>query len=379
MRRIWIVVVALVLAMGSSPATAAAGKPPIVLPSQPTGLQAPVAQPEAVDPVSPYLPQVTCSPVDMVGPTMLRDLLLTTYGVGRGAGISRGCTEGLSEHSEGRALDWMVDVKNAAEKAAAADFLAWVTRDDGVNARRLGIMYVIYNKKIWSVYNMQAGWRTSAGHTDHVHVSFSWNGARGATSFWTGAVAATDYGPCVRFKGSYAVPTSTARATRCGAPTSALVRTTRGNRAYGSSGGTVKRAQKLLKVAVTGRFTSSTRSAVKTYQRAHDLPATGALDQPTWASLDRASIKKRVVTGFNRSRAAAHGVAHFSGRTMSKGRVGSDVLILQTALGMRRADRNGYLGTVTVAAVVAVQKRAGLAADGVVGAEEWEAIRAATR
>ncbi|MCL8252504.1 hypothetical protein AERO_14020, partial [Aeromicrobium fastidiosum] len=251
------VLVALAVAAGGmqAPASAAgsAGSPPVSLPSSPTGLTSPVPLPAGVDPVLPYLPQVSCNPVDMAGPLMLRDLLLSTYGVGRPGSISRGCTEGLSEHSEGRAMDWMVDTRRPAERAAAADFIAWVTRDGGLNARRLGIMYVIYNKKIWSVYNAKAGWRTSYAHTDHVHVSFSWAGARGSTSFWTGAVGVVDVGPCVRFAGSYAPPTSSPRTDRCGTPTKALVRTSRGNRAYGSSGGTVRRAQTLLGVPSTSR------------------------------------------------------------------------------------------------------------------------------
>lgn len=376
MRRIVIFLCALALCVGVSPATADAGEPPVPLPAAPTGLSAPVPLPADLDPVSPYLPQVSCHPVDMVGPTMLRDLLLKTYGVGRAGSISRGCDEGLSEHSEGRALDWMVNVKSPAEQAAAADFLAWLTRDDGANARRLGIMYVIYNQKIWGVYNARAGWRASAGHTDHVHISFSWNGARGATSFWTGVVGAIDHGPCVRSAGTYAPWTDVARAVPCAAPATALVRTKWGNRARGSKGAAVKRAQKLLKVPATGRFDGRTFSAVRSYQRAHELPRTGTIDQPTWASLDRASVRQRVVAGLNRTSAARIGAASFATTTIVRGSVGPEVVVLQTALGMKRADRNGWFGPLTAAAVAALEQRAGLAADGVVGADEWTALNA---
>jgi peptidoglycan hydrolase-like protein with peptidoglycan-binding domain len=372
-------VTGLVTGLGATPATAAVGKPPVALPSAPIGLTAPVALPATLDPVPPYQPQVSCSPVDMAGPVLLRDLVLATYGIGGRGYISSGCTDGLSEHSEGRAWDWTVNVKKPAEKAAAADFIAWLTRDDGRNARRLGVMYVIYNKKIWAVYNTKAGWRKSYGHTDHVHVSFSWNGARGNTSFWTGSVATVDHGPCVRFKGSYAAPTDTPRAAPCGAPAAALVRTSRPNRQYASTGGTVRQVQALLGVPVTSRFDTATRTAVRTYQRSHDLPATGAVDQPTWASLDRPSVRKRAVKGFSRWKAAVHGVDHYSGTTLSQGRAAKAVAVLQTALGLPVADRNGYFGTVTRAAVMKVEARAGLPADGVVRGEEWQAIRAALR
>ncbi|KAA1374901.1 peptidoglycan-binding domain-containing protein [Aeromicrobium fastidiosum] len=381
MRRAVVVLATLAAAVcaGGAPAGAvgAAGAPPVELPAAPVGLTSAVPQPATLDPVSPYLPQVSCNPVDMVGPRMLRDLLLRTYGIGRAGGISRGCTEGLSEHSEGRAMDWMVNVKVPAEKAAAADFLAWVTRDDGVNARRLGIMYVIYNKKIWSVYNTSAGWRPSYAHTDHVHVSFSWNGARGNTSFWTGTTGVTDFGPCVRFKGSYAAPTDAPRATRCAAATTALVRTSRAPRAFGSTGRAVSAAQTLLGVPMTGRFDTATWTATRAWQRVHELPVTGALDHPTWASLDRPSITRRTVTGFTRSKAAAYGVAHYSGKTLAPGRAAKAVAILQTGLGMQAVDRTGYFGPGTLAAVVELQRRAGLVADGLVSGEEWRAIRSA--
>jgi peptidoglycan hydrolase-like protein with peptidoglycan-binding domain len=365
------------LAQAPASAAGSAGSPPVSLPSAPTGLTSPVAPPAGLDPVPPYQPQVSCDPVDMTGPLMLRDLLLRTYGIGRAGSISRGCTEGLSEHSEGRAMDWMVDTRRPAERAAAADFLAWVTRDGGRNARRLGIMYVIYDKKIWSVYNAKAGWRKSYAHTDHVHVSFGWAGARGNVSFWTGAVGIVDVGPCVRFAGSYAPPTSSPRTASCGTPAKALVRTSRGDRAYGSTGATVRRAQTLLRVPVTSRFDRATWDATRAYQRAHDLPVTGALDQPTWGSLDRASTRRRTVTGFSRRKAAAHGLAHYSSTSLAPGRAAESIAILQTALGLPAADRNGFYGPVTRAAVERVQVAAGLTVDGVVDGPEWRAIRAA--
>src|SRR5207248_6920103 len=67
------------------------------------------------------------------------------------------------------------------------------------NARRLGIMYVIWNGRIWGAYRAADGWRPYVGeseHTDHIHFSFSWAGAEKHTSWWTGHVAAVDYGPC---------------------------------------------------------------------------------------------------------------------------------------------------------------------------------------
>lgn len=376
MRRIWIVVVTLVLGAGLLAAPAAAGEPPIKLPASPRGLKAPATLPDGVDPASPYLPQVSCSPLDMAGVLKLRNLVLKTYGEGGKGGISRGCTDGLSEHSEGRAWDWMVDVHDKSEKAAAANFLSWVTRKDGRNARRLGIMYVIYNKKIWSVYNTKGGWRSSSGHTDHVHVSFSWNGARGNVSFWTGKVGRIDYGPCARFKGTYAARTSTPRATACATPGPLLHKTSLGQRAYGRSGATVKKAQRLLDVPTTSRFDEATWTAVRRYQRTHDIPRTGVLDHPTWASLSPADVTYRAVEGYTRDEAIAYGIDHYSDGVIAPGRAARPVVFLQTALGLPRAVRNGFYGAETRAAVKQVQKTAGLTADGIVRGEEWKALKA---
>ena len=87
-------------------------------------------------------------------------------------------------------------------------------------AARLGIMYVIYNRKIWASYS--PGWRDYTGadpHTSHIHISLSWNGARGHTSFWTGRTWALDYGACQVFAGQpAAIATKRARTTPCDPP-----------------------------------------------------------------------------------------------------------------------------------------------------------------
>jgi peptidoglycan hydrolase-like protein with peptidoglycan-binding domain len=353
---------------------AVAGSPPVTLPSSPKGLPAPVTLPSGVDPASPYLPQVSCSPVNMPGVVKLRRLVLKTYGEGGAGGISHGCTEGLSEHSEGRAWDWMVNVGDTSERKAAANFLGWVTANNGRNARRLGIMYIIYNKKIWAIYRASEGWRTSSGHTDHVHISFSWNGARGNTSFWTGKVGTIDQGPCVRFAGTYATLTSTPHTGACPQPTALVKKTSMGDRAYGRTGDTVAKAQRLLGIKQTSKFDASTWTAVKAFQRAHDIPCTGTLDQPTWASLSGANITSNVASGYTQPEAIAYGLEHYSGSTIKAGNVGKAALFLQTALRMPTKDRNGYFSTKTLAAVKAMQASLGLTEDGVVDAEEWQAM-----
>ncbi|MCR4514387.1 peptidoglycan-binding protein [Aeromicrobium sp. 50.2.37] len=357
----------------SSAAQAATQTTPLPLPAKPKGLKAPVALPAAVDPPSAYVPQVACQPGTPAGVAKTRDLVMRTYGVGGKGNTARGCSEGVSEHADGRAWDWMVDVKDAKEKKAAADFLAWLTKDGGTNARRLGIMYVIYNERIWAVYRSKEGWRKSSGHRDHVHLSFSWNGARGTTSFWTGKVHPVDHGPCSRFAGQPAVMNSKARTTRCYAAVPLVKRTSWATIALGSRAGTVKTAQKALGVKQTGTFDAATREAVKTYQKKHDLPWTGTLDQPTWASLVPAKVTSDVAKGLSAAEAAAYGAKHYSS-SMPERTTGKAVLVLQVALGMKRADRNGYYGPLTVAAVRARQKAMGRSQTGTWTKGDWAAL-----
>src|SRR5687767_2649659 len=158
---------------------------------------APVRLPAAIEGYASYQKQTTCSPTAKPGTVKLKNLLLRTYPGTRSLGISRACSAGgTSEHKEGRAFDWGVRVTRASEKAKADAFVAWLVKTDArgnraANARRLGVMYVIWNKRIWGAYAANSGWRAYNGsnpHTDHVHISLSRPGGAGTTSFWTGRV-----------------------------------------------------------------------------------------------------------------------------------------------------------------------------------------------
>ena len=163
------------------PAQAKAPPPPVTLAAA------------AVDAHLGYMPQTTCSPAAKPGATALLKLLIKTWG-GSSSGISRGCgVGGRSEHKEGRALDWHMSVKKASQRARVNSALKWITANNGEVALRLGIMYVIWNQHIWSVYYPELGWRKmasrggdTANHKDHVHISLSWDGAYKQTSWWTG-------------------------------------------------------------------------------------------------------------------------------------------------------------------------------------------------
>jgi hypothetical protein len=152
----------------------------------------------AIEPLAPYVPQTTCDPSAKAGVLGFRDLLLTSFPGTRNLGIGRLCeADGVSEHKEGRAFDWGVSADDPAERAAVDGVLAWLFGPDGdgnpeAMARRLGLMYVIWDGQIWSSFHDDEGWRPYVGvstHRDHVHFSFSWDGALARTSFWAGGHA----------------------------------------------------------------------------------------------------------------------------------------------------------------------------------------------
>lgn len=148
-----------------------------------------------IDGYAPYEPQRTCDANAKPGVLGFRDLAISKYPGSRNLGIVRGCSVGgNSEHKEGRAFDWGVRVDRPGEKAAAEEMVNGLLATDAHGnkhalARRLGVMYVIWNRQIWSSHRHSEGWRPYHGasaHTDHVHVSFSWAGARAQTSYWSG-------------------------------------------------------------------------------------------------------------------------------------------------------------------------------------------------
>jgi hypothetical protein len=166
--------------------------------SNDSGPSAPAEAPKTIEPLATYQPQSTCSPEAKPGTLAMATLLLEHYDAGRNGGISRNCSiGGRSEHKEGRAFDWMLRADRSKERAVAEKFIDWLLDkgpDDkaAYNARRLGVMYVIWNRRIWSADHAKRGWLRYSGpnpHVDHIHISLTWSGAMKKTSFWTGEPA----------------------------------------------------------------------------------------------------------------------------------------------------------------------------------------------
>lgn len=156
------------------------------------------------DSYATYDPQTTCFSSARPGTAYAARWIVAHYG-GGSSGILRACSQGgTSEHKEGRAFDWANDAATAAGRARASRFLEalFATDDWGRKdslARRMGVMYVIWNDRI---YNASSGFEAkpylhssctslkkcgkTLRHRDHVHISFSRRGAYGLTTWYAG-------------------------------------------------------------------------------------------------------------------------------------------------------------------------------------------------
>lgn len=148
-----------------------------------------------------YQPQTKCLRKARPGILLLSDHLVMRGG-GRG-GIFRPCASGgPSEHKESRAFDWMLDAAKKKDRRTARAFLdeIFATDPDGnphALARRMGIMYVIWNDRMWSSYRgFQPTKYLSSSckkpkkcsktlrHRDHVHISITRKAAKGNVSWY---------------------------------------------------------------------------------------------------------------------------------------------------------------------------------------------------
>jgi peptidoglycan hydrolase-like protein with peptidoglycan-binding domain len=364
---------------------------------------APASVPADIEGLARYVPANSCDPHAKPGTTAVGDLLKATYG--SFYGIDRTCgTDPLptSEHYDGRALDYFLDVHVARQRAEAQALIAWLFADDAqgrpyANARRLGVMYLIWNNRIWGAYRAAEGWRpysscavrTSAAydttcHRDHIHISLSWEGAMKRTSYWTGRVAGTDYGPCREAGLNWAAPYTTARATPCpsypqvSAPAgaSSLTRTLTTYSGMvlrqGDSGPVVRAVQQAVGTTADGAFGPITDAAVKGWQGAHGVAASGVVDGDTWRALLAANAPAR--TTAPPARPTHPELSRYRTQTLRVGTHGAPVAALQRRLAMRPA--GGNFGRKTKARVRTFQASHHLAADGVVGPSTWRALGA---
>jgi len=93
------------------------------------------------------------------------DEIGTRYAIGTIYGYGK--RDNVTDHDDGLALDFMTRAGGGLAEYARA------------NAARLGVTYVMWNRRIWSRARDAEGWRPvedrggpTANHEDHVHVSF---------------------------------------------------------------------------------------------------------------------------------------------------------------------------------------------------------------
>jgi peptidoglycan hydrolase-like protein with peptidoglycan-binding domain len=349
---------------------------------------------KVLDIASSYEPQDSCDPAAKPGVTAFMNLMLTTYHVGFSDGIIRDCAVGAtSEHKEGRAWDWAIPA-TTKDRATAQYVVTWLSANNGQMARRFGIMYIIWNKHIWGIYRPEDGWRPYSGesdHTDHVHFSFSWDGAEKRTSWWTGVpVTVQDRGPCAPYAGQPA-PMYTGRNTSaCTTPPKAP-HTTYAVVWPGQSTSSVKVAQKALGLTIDGTFGATTRSALVAWQKANKVPVTGVLDNATWAKLVPATpatppnkvapVGRGSLVSLPAAPAAssldklAHttSVSRYLKTVVREGSSGKAVRALQVALAITPFD--GKFGPITLKAVKAFQTSRHLKSTGVVDAATWTQVQ----
>ena len=203
----------------AGPPVPGTGLPPAVIPNITRAMPAPYDN-------SPlYEGQSQCDPTAKPGTQAVADLIKATYGNNQTVWIPRACDVGdTSEHKEGRALDWMTTARDPQQRANAEAFLSWLLGPDGQgiaygNAMRLGVMYIGWNDRIWRGYDIKRGWTELKGcfsspapgsdttcHRNHIHISFTWDGASARNSFWSGNPMNVPYCPTQRATGSVASP-----------------------------------------------------------------------------------------------------------------------------------------------------------------------------
>jgi peptidoglycan hydrolase-like protein with peptidoglycan-binding domain len=417
-----IAVIVAVLAPSPEGVTAAraAASLPVAVPAVPAGL------PAGIEDLAAYVGQASCDPAAKPGVLKLSTLLISTY-PGTSAWSPRPC--GLdgpgmrSEHYEGRALDWAVSVRNAASARRASAVLTWLLATDAAghpyaNARRLGIMYIIWNNQMWRAYNPSWGWRPyrdcpthpepgydTTCHRDHIHFSLSWAGATGRTSFWTRAVAGPDYGPCRPADLNWAPPYLRANPTPC--PNYPAVRAVSGTATLGSTlvafsgatvgpgstGPVVSAVQKALGLKPDGTFGAATAAAVSAFRTAHRLPPGTVVDAATWRSLlstfavpGAVPVTGGAGTGSGGTGPGGSGapvskpkpvapatpLATYSGSVLRYGARGPAVIAVQRAL--KVSPVSGWFGPSTLRAVVTFQTAHRIPATGNVGPLTWHAL-----
>lgn len=312
--------------------------------------------PPEVDDKGEFAQQISCDPVDRPGVIAFALLVSDHYQRSSFYG-ARPCIDYASFHHDGRALDWPLAVWDTNDRMVGDSVATWLTANNGEMAQRFGMEYFIWNGLIW--YADGRGWEYYNGnpHTDHMHFSFTWDGAQMRTSWWTGvAVTEPDRGPCDVTPWSYAAIHQYPRLEPCDtahlapAPSTGLIRVR-----PGEYGGGVSLLQGTLGLPQTGVLDEATRAALLAWQDDQHVPQTGVLDDFTYAVLEGMPLGE-VPTSAMAVAPRKWQQTEFSPykrTTLTLGDEGKAVKVLQEAIG---ASPDGSFGPKTAKAVADWEK-----------------------
>ena len=282
-----------------------------------TGVPATPAFAKAIEPMAAYVGQTSCEPGYRAGTAALGRLLLRTYPDTSFQGAYACGTDGdQSEHYDGRAIDWMASARNIKQHLEANAFIQYLLATDKYGnrfamARRMGVMYIIFNNRMWGAWDGQ--WESynncaatpspsldSACHRNHVHISLGWSGALGRTSYWSAthkAYPTQDYGVCAPTDLNWAADYKYIRLTPCprhqtlvAKPGSSMSKTwvTKYSGAVmfpGQTGQPVRAVQMAFDIPETGRFDALTIAKVNNLRKVYKLPANSIIDASVWRLL----------------------------------------------------------------------------------------------
>ncbi|WP_141783766.1 peptidoglycan-binding domain-containing protein [Ornithinicoccus hortensis] len=356
--------------------------------------------PDEVDVVPPWQNNEVCDPVDRPGMVAFANLVSEHYNRPYYS-TSRTCLAMRSEHYDGRAVDWALNAHDPADRRIGDAVVTWLTENDGEMAKRFGIQSIIWNSHVWRAYESEVGWRGYVGqsaHADHIHFSFTWDGAAMRTSWWTGIpVEQADLGPCVAGDGRF-VASRAPRLAGCnlgpvapqdgedasgeteepvGAhdPAGPTVGTTPDymqtvftpyldtELAIGDTGEGVELLQKALGTEPDGVFGPQTAEALREYAAERPgLRAAGSAQEQTTDTLTWLMLEQDM-----------YPTLPVRSTELTLGDDGPAVMLLQNQFDL---EADGQFGPMTEQAVKDAQLEAGLAPTGVVDGATWQAVDA---
>ena len=160
---------------------------------------------EPVEDYASYQPQTQCRDEARPGTKALNRWINAKFEGGSASASVRPCGPGgTSEHKDGRAIDWSMDATKKWHRVEVRRFLDKLFATDAqgnphARARRMGVMYIIWNDHMYASYNTfeKRDYLSSScsskdkcsatlRHRDHVHISLGKPGARGDTSWYAG-------------------------------------------------------------------------------------------------------------------------------------------------------------------------------------------------